>query len=46
MSQKLSVNKFEYIVDAFQFNEDFIKKYNGENGEGCFLKVDIKNPEE
>ena len=26
MSQKLLVNKFEWIEDTFQFNEDFIKK--------------------
>ena len=26
MSQKLSVNKFDWIKNTFQFNEDFIKK--------------------
>ena len=26
MSQKLSVNNFEWIEDTSQFNEDFIKK--------------------
>ena len=26
MSQKLPVNKFEWIEDTCQFNEDFIKK--------------------
>ena len=28
MLQKLPVNKFEWIEDTFQFNEDFIKSYN------------------
>ena len=27
MSQKLSVNKFEWIEDTSQFNENFIKNY-------------------
>ena len=27
MPQKLSVNKFEWIEDTSQFNEDFIKNY-------------------
>ena len=30
MSQKLPVNNFEQIEDTSQFNEDFIKNYNGE----------------
>ena len=38
MSQKFSVNNFEWIKDASQFNEDFIKKnYNEENDKGYFL---------
>ena len=39
MSQKLSVNKFEWIEDISQFNEDFIKRYNEESDEGYFLKL-------
>ena len=31
MSQKLPVNKFEYIKDTSQLNEDFIKIYNEES---------------
>ena len=27
MSQKLTVNNFEWIEDTSQFNEDFIKKF-------------------
>ena len=42
MSQKLSVNKFEWIEDISQFNEDFIKNYNKENDEVYFLEVDVQ----
>ena len=42
MSQKHSVNNFEWIEDTFQFNEDFIKNYNEESDEGYFLKVDVQ----
>ena len=45
MSQKLSVNNFEQIEETFQFNEDFIKKYNEESAEGYFLEVDVQSPE-
>ena len=41
MSEKLPVNKFEWIEDTSQFNEDFIKSYNEECDEGYFLKVDV-----
>ena len=30
------------IKDTSQFNEDFIKNYNEENGEGYFLEVDVQ----
>ena len=36
MSQKLSVNNFEWIEDTSQFNEDFIKNYNEESDEWYF----------
>ena len=42
MSQKLSVNNFEWMKDTSQFNEDFIKNYNEESDEGYFLEVDIQ----
>ena len=45
MSQKLPVNNFEWIEDTLQFNEDFIKTYNEESDEGCFLEVDVQYPE-
>ena len=42
MSQKLSVNNFEWMKDTSQFNEDFIKNYDEESDEGYFLEVDIQ----
>ena len=42
MSQKLSVNKFEWIEDTSQFNKDFIKNCNEECDEGYFLEVDVQ----
>ena len=42
MLQKLPVDKFEWIEDTPQFNEDFIKKYNEESDEGYFLEVDVQ----
>ena len=45
MSQKLPVNNFEWIEEASQFNEDFIKNYNEESDEGHFLKVDVNYPQ-
>ena len=45
MSQKLPVNKFEYMEYTSQFNEDFIKNYNEESDEGYFLDVDVQYPE-
>ena len=41
VSQKLPVNKFEWIEDTFQFNEDFIKSYNEEWD--IFLKLMFNN---
>ena len=45
MSQKLPVNKSEWIEDTSKFKEDFIKNYNEESDEGYFLEVDIQYPE-
>ena len=33
ISQNLPVNKFEWIEDTSQFNEDFIKIYNDKSDE-------------
>ena len=45
MLQKLSVNSFEWIKDTCQFNEDFIKNYNGESDEGYFSDIDVQYAE-
>ena len=45
ISQKLLVNKFEWIKDTSQFNEDFIKNYNEENDKGYFFEVDVRYSE-
>ena len=45
MSQKLSGNKFEWIEETSQFNEDFIKNYNEESDEGYFLEFDVQYPQ-
>ena len=42
MSQKLPANKFDWIKDTSQFNEDFIKNYNEESDEGYLLEVDVQ----
>ena len=44
-SQKLPVNKFEWIEDTSLFNEDFIQNDNEESNEGYFLEVDVQYPE-
>ena len=44
MSQKLPVNKFQWIEETSQFNEDFTKNYNEETDERYFLEVDIRYP--
>ena len=44
MSQKPPVNKFEWIEDTSQFNENFTKNYNEESDEGYFLEVDVLYP--
>ena len=38
---KFPVNNFQWIKDTSQFNEDFIKHYSEESGEGYFLVVDV-----
>ena len=42
ISQKLPANNFKQMKDTFQFNEDFIKKYDEESDEKYFLEVDVK----
>ena len=42
MSQKLSVNNFEWNKDSSQLNEDFTKNYNEKSDERYFLEVDVQ----
>ena len=41
MSQRLPVNKFEWIEDTSQFKVDFLKNYKKESEEEYFFEVDI-----
>ena len=45
MSQKLPVNKFEWIKDTSQFNENLKNNYNEERNERYVLEVDVEYPE-
>ena len=45
MSQKSPVNNFEWIEDACQFNEQFVKTYNEQSDEWYFIEVDVQYPE-
>ena len=45
MSQKLTVNGFEWVEDISEFHESFTKSYNAENDERYSLEVDVKYPE-
>ena len=42
MSQKFPVNKFEWIEDTSQFNEDFIKTIMKKTMKDIFLKLMFK----
>ena len=44
MSQKILVNKFQWIEETSQFNEFFMKIYNEEIDEGNFLEIDVQWP--
>ena len=44
MSQKLSVNNFEWIEGTSHFNEDVIKNCNEKIDEGYFLEVLVQYP--
>ena len=46
MSQRLSLNSFEWIEDTSQLNEYLKKSYNQESNEGYCLKVDVQYLEE
>ena len=33
------------VEDISEFHEIFIKDYNEENDKGCFLEIDVQDPE-
>ena len=39
MPQKLLVDCFKQVENAFQFSKDFIENYNEDSHEGYFLKL-------
>ena len=45
MSQKLPVNNLEWTEEISQFNENFIKNYNGESDEGYYIEIDVQYPQ-
>ena len=38
------MNNFEWTKETSQFNESFVKNYNEESDEGCFIEVNVQNP--
>ena len=42
MFQKLPINRFKWIEETSQFNEDFIKNYDEERDKGYLLEVDVQ----
>ena len=44
MSQKLPVNRFKWVEDISEFNEDFVKSYKEESNEGYFLELHVQYP--
>ena len=45
MTKNLPVNKFQWIEDTSQFNENFIKNYKEDSDEGYFAEADVQYPE-
>ena len=45
MPQKVPENKFEWIKETTQFNEDFIKNYSEESVEAYFPEFDVQYTE-
>ena len=44
MSQKLSVDNFEWIKRTSQFNQNFIKRQKKDSDKGYFFEVDVQHP--
>ena len=45
MFKKLPVNDFKWVKETSQFNENFIKNYNDDSDERCFLKDNVQYSE-
>ena len=46
MSQKLLVGGFKWFENNYQFNKDFLEKFNEESHEGYFLQVCVQYTQE
>ena len=46
MSQKLLVGGFKWFENNYQFNKDFLEKFNEESHEGYFLQVYVQYTQE
>ena len=44
MSQKLSIDGFEWVKELPKFNESFIKNYDENSDKGCIIEADVKYP--
>ena len=44
MSPKLLLNGFKWVLELSQFDEHFIKDYNENSGERCFLEAVAEYP--
>ena len=45
LSQKLLLGGFKWVKETSQFNKNFIKSYNDDGDEGCFLEIDVQYSE-
>ena len=45
LSQKLLLGGFKWVKEDSQFNKNFIKSYNDDGDEGCFLQIDVQYSE-
>ena len=46
MSEKLSVDGFEWVEDISEIDENFIKNYDEDSNLGYFIEADIEYPKE
>ena len=44
VSQKLPMKGFKWVEDFAEFNESYIRSYNEESDNACFLEVDVQYP--